>query len=129
MKADFREEFCMKNVREGVVMHFISHVLDTCKVSNVLICSCVSCFVNLKMNRMCISTESSRNWFPWCIGFHRVWWRPRLLLPANTDPGAVSSGSRYGALHHHLPRYVRGRALPPHGGGTCHCHAHSRLVG
>lgn len=38
MKADFREEFCMKNVREGVVIHFISYVLDTCKVSYIYLC-------------------------------------------------------------------------------------------
>ena len=33
MKADFRHEFCSKNVREGVVIQFISYVLETCKVS------------------------------------------------------------------------------------------------
>lgn len=33
MKSSFREEFCMKNVRVGVVSKFISHVLHTCKVS------------------------------------------------------------------------------------------------
>lgn len=33
MKSDFREEFCLKNVRSGVVSKFISHVLDICKVS------------------------------------------------------------------------------------------------
>ena len=32
MKSDFREEFCMKNVRSGVVSKFISHVLDLGKV-------------------------------------------------------------------------------------------------
>lgn len=35
MKSDFREEFCMKNVRSGVVSKFISFVLDTCKVSAI----------------------------------------------------------------------------------------------
>ncbi len=33
MKPDFRQEFCMKNVREGVAVKFINYVLDTCKVS------------------------------------------------------------------------------------------------
>ena len=44
MTSDFREEFCMKNVRAGVVSKFISYVLDTCKVSynHLLLTHCVN---------------------------------------------------------------------------------------
>ena len=35
MKSDFRWEFCLTNVRSGVVFKFISYVLDTCKVGMI----------------------------------------------------------------------------------------------
>ena len=32
MRHEFREEFCMRNIRAGIVMYFIEFVLNTCQV-------------------------------------------------------------------------------------------------
>ena len=35
MRNEFRREFCMTNVRSGIVMTFINFVLDTCEVQHI----------------------------------------------------------------------------------------------
>ena len=40
MRRDFREEFCITNVRSQVVLGFINFVLETCQVC-VCVCVCV----------------------------------------------------------------------------------------
>ena len=36
MRHEFRREFCVNNVRSGIVMTFISHVLETCEVNCII---------------------------------------------------------------------------------------------
>ena len=44
MRNEFRREFCMTNVRSGIVMTFINFVLDTCEVQIYRIFSLLGVF-------------------------------------------------------------------------------------
>ena len=42
MRNAFRREFCMTNVRSGIVMTFINFVLETCEVQQIVMLVCLS---------------------------------------------------------------------------------------
>ena len=79
MRNEFRREFCVTNVRSGIVMIFINFVLDTCEVQWYMYCqnTCIhTCIYLMGLQYLLLSAQGClfTMWvgcgFVCCVCFH-----------------------------------------------------------
>ena len=96
MGREFRREFCLRNVRAGIVMEYIKFVLDSCMVSHSR--------PNQPTNilRLFLFHTVTHTLLFSLAEVRRAGGGARVLLSPGPRAHAVSARARHGTLHHQL---------------------------